>query len=233
MFALLNKYSKILEIPKSHLRIPVQCTQSNYVNTVASHVNSKETVFIYQDRNTGPQKSKLSRDAVLCWGLWGSARMPWSLRTLIFAGFSVPQRRGEPNCLVNLPISLMVQQPRPEITVNNRKKQMRGKSWAPNTAQQVSIQIRRLFRGSCCGVLVQLPCSLFGSKLLLQIIEGNALFWHLFDMFWDRLSAIAGEGCAELRTEGKNKPFTIFRGYFGRIQTWNRDRCCLPPGLDR
>lgn len=61
MFALLNKYSKVLENPKSHLRIPVQCRQSNYVNTAVSHVNSKETVFIYQGRNMGPQIEIIQR----------------------------------------------------------------------------------------------------------------------------------------------------------------------------
>lgn len=65
VFALLNKYSKILEIPKSHLCVPVQCIQNDCANTAVSHVNSKETVFIYQATNTGPQKLKLSRDAVL------------------------------------------------------------------------------------------------------------------------------------------------------------------------
>lgn len=67
MFALLNKYSKVLEIPKSHLCVPAQCIQNNYVNTVLSHVNCKETVLIYQKygRNMGLQKSEVSRGAVL------------------------------------------------------------------------------------------------------------------------------------------------------------------------
>lgn len=64
MFALLNKYSKVLEIPKSHLCIPAQCIQNNYVNVILSHVNCKETVLIYQSRNMGLQKSEVSRGAV-------------------------------------------------------------------------------------------------------------------------------------------------------------------------
>lgn len=59
VFALLNKYSKVLEIPKSHLCIPVQCIQNICANTALSHVNSKETVFTYQGRNTGPQKIEI------------------------------------------------------------------------------------------------------------------------------------------------------------------------------
>lgn len=48
VFALLNKYSKILEISRSHLCIPVQSVQNNCANSAASHVNYRETVFIHQ-----------------------------------------------------------------------------------------------------------------------------------------------------------------------------------------
>lgn len=79
VFALLNKYPKILEIPKYHLCTPVHCIQNNCANTAVSHVNSK-IVFIYQGTNMGLQKLKLSLDAVegyravpgchQAWGLW-------------------------------------------------------------------------------------------------------------------------------------------------------------------
>lgn len=65
MFALLNKYSKVLEIHKSHLCAPVQCIRNNYVNTLVSLVNHKETVLIYQSRNMGLQKSEVSGGAVV------------------------------------------------------------------------------------------------------------------------------------------------------------------------
>lgn len=82
--------------------------------------------------------------------------MPSSLRTLTFAGFSVPQRCAEPKGLVNLPISLRVQKPRSGIRANNRQKQVRGQSWAPKTSQQVLIQTLRLLWRSCFSALEQL-----------------------------------------------------------------------------
>lgn len=208
MFALLNKYSKIVEIPKSHLCIPVQCVQSNYVNTVVSHVNSKETVFIYQGRNMGLQISKLPRDAVSCWGLWCSARMPESPRTLTFAGSSVPQWCGEPNCLVNLPISLTVPLPGFAMMANNRENKWKGKAGLHTHHTKLQFKYWLLW-GSCFGVLVQLPCILFGSGLLLQIIMGNTLLTSV----WQVLRQIINNSWWELwaaEDRGQKETFCNF-----------------------
>lgn len=165
MFALLNKYSKILEIPKSHLCIPVLCMQSNFVNTIVSDLNRKETIirveiWVYKNQNC-----RETQYCVKCYKALPGRH--WSQRTLTFAGFSVPRACVQPSRLVSLPISFTVQRPRSEIMAKDRKNQGQGKA-----GLQVHYS-KFQFKYSGCseeGALV-FWCNylLFGSRFPLQI----------------------------------------------------------------
>lgn len=98
-----------------------------------------------------------------------------------------------------------------EITANNRNKQMKGQNrLLPNISQKISVHTLRLLRESFSVLLAQMHFLFFRNRLLLQTIMENALLWR---QFWDILSAMASEGCLQLRTEGKKKPlqFVILR----------------------